>query len=183
MRNKNYPRIGICCGILSIIFAIVLFAGGGASVKDMDTGTYTSYSYYGGDAYTGIQQAAADTSRNVRSLASIVKTGFQGVSGTGMGYLLLIIGIWLIAHSLHTLNEMEVRNQFEAQILSLLGYNSSGTETEFDLQEETEEIAEVPEPEGDFKTDSGIPENAIEHAPEEPEQESDPEQEEGQPGL
>lgn len=130
MRNRNYPRMGICCGVLSVIFAIILFAGSGINVKDMDTGTYSSYNYYGGDAYTGIQHAAADTSRNVQSLASIVKTGFQNISQSGMGYLLLIIGIWLIAYSLHTLNEMKVRDQYEAQVLSLLKFYGSKAETD-----------------------------------------------------
>ena len=168
MRNKNYPRMGICCGILSVIFAIIIFTGSGTNVKDMDTGTHTSYSYYGGDAYTGIQQAAADTSRNVQSLASIVKTGFQSLSGSGMGYLLLIIGIWLITYSLHALNEMKVRDQFESQVLSLLKPYNSNTETVIP-KDETEEPIEELEPEDKFGTEP--------EAEPEPESESESEEE------
>ncbi|MBR5345401.1 MAG: hypothetical protein IK127_06205 [Clostridia bacterium] len=126
MRNKYFAYMGLCTGILAIIFAIILFAGGDSSVTGMDTGTQTSYEYYGGDAYTGIQQAAADTARNVQALAKIVKTGFEGTTGSGnaMGYLLLVIGLWLIAHSLHILNEMKVRSDFEAQVLSLLQHSN-----------------------------------------------------------
>ncbi|MBE7061340.1 MAG: SHOCT domain-containing protein [Clostridiales bacterium] len=47
----------VIIAFISLIFAIVCFS--------MYCGKYTFYEYYGGDAYTGIQQAAADTSYNV----------------------------------------------------------------------------------------------------------------------
>ena len=46
------------------------------ALRVMDTGTRTSYNYYGGDAYSGIQQAGADTARNVKNLANINVEGF-----------------------------------------------------------------------------------------------------------
>ena len=50
---------------------------------------YVSKNYYGGDAYTGIQHAAAETGQNVRDLARINRFGF--------GSILLIGGLALIA--------------------------------------------------------------------------------------
>ena len=120
MRNRYYPIGGILCGILSIIFAIVILSGNNTNLVGMSTGTRTSYDWYGGDAYTGIQQAAADTARNVSDLAKIVQVGFQEQNGTGIGYLLLILGIWIFMHSLHVLNEIKARDQFEGKVLTAL---------------------------------------------------------------
>lgn len=39
-------------------------------------GSYANNMQYGGDAYTGIQNAAAQTARNVKALATIAKDGF-----------------------------------------------------------------------------------------------------------
>ena len=40
---------------------------------------YATRSFYGGDAYTGIQNAAANTSQNVAELAELVKLGFSSL--------------------------------------------------------------------------------------------------------
>ena len=68
---------GIISGILSIIFGIIVL------VKDV--GDYEFSSSYGGDAYTGIQNAAAQTANNVQALSEIAKNGF--------GFLLVAIGL------------------------------------------------------------------------------------------
>ena len=52
------------------------------------TGSYVEMQYYGGDAFTGIQHAAAETGENVRDLAKLVSDGF--------GYILLVSGLTLI---------------------------------------------------------------------------------------
>ena len=183
MRNRLFPFIGIGCGILAIIFAIVVFSGGGSGVGDMDTGTFTSHKSYGGDAYTGIQQAAADTARNVTKLSQIVKAGFQGASGSGLGYLLLIAGFALIVYSLHTLNEMKARDHFEKQVLAALTARYDGgheaaagypePEAEYTWEEPEEEPAEEPKEE---------PADAAgeETAGEEPGQVAEPEPAQGQ---
>ena len=67
---------GILSGILSFIFGIVMLSQG--------VGSYESNMQYGGDAYTGIQNAAAQTARNVKALATIAKDGF--------GFLLMAVG-------------------------------------------------------------------------------------------
>ncbi len=71
---------GIISGVISIIFSFV--------VKGMSIGSYEWYSEYGGDAYTGIQNAAAQTANNTQDLADIVRTGLFA--------FLLVFGIALI---------------------------------------------------------------------------------------
>jgi len=70
----------ILVGIVSIGLSISCF--------NADTGDYVSRESYGGDAYTGIQHAAAETGQNVRALAKITSKGF--------GSVLLISGMTLI---------------------------------------------------------------------------------------
>lgn len=68
---------GILSGILSFIFGIIMLSQG--------VGSYANNMQYGGDAYTGIQNAAAQTARNVKALATIAKDGF--------GFLLMAAGL------------------------------------------------------------------------------------------
>ena len=72
-----FPIGGIISGIISIIFGIVMFA--------KNVGYYESSISYGGDAYTGIQNAAAQTANNVKALSEIAKSGFA--------FLLIAIGL------------------------------------------------------------------------------------------
>ena len=58
-------------GIVAIGLSIKCY-----TIDEMD---YESRSMYGGDAYTGIQNAAAATSKNVKELAEIVQFGFGSV--------------------------------------------------------------------------------------------------------
>lgn len=69
--------IGIISGFLSIMLGFV--------VMGYSNGSYESATTYGGDAYTGIQNAAAQTANNVKSLTAIVKLGTSS--------LLIIIGV------------------------------------------------------------------------------------------
>lgn len=54
--------------VISLILSIIAFT--------MDTGYYEAASYYGGDAYTGIQQAAAQGANNTMYLAEVCAFGF-----------------------------------------------------------------------------------------------------------
>lgn len=49
------------------------------------SGLYEPSNTYGGDAYTGIQNAAAQTANNLTNVAEIAKDG--------IGYLLIAIGL------------------------------------------------------------------------------------------
>ena len=99
--------LGLVAGVLAIVFALMMFSAGNTA-KDYylstDTGTYTSYEYYGGDAYTGMQQASADTARNVKAQAGIVRAGFAAILDVipyalyGVGGILLCMGLCMIAY-------------------------------------------------------------------------------------
>lgn len=69
--------VGMVSGIASII--------SGISLKGYSTGSIEISSKYGGDAYTGIQNAAAQTANNVIDLAEIVQDGVSSA--------LIILGI------------------------------------------------------------------------------------------
>lgn len=80
--SKVFPVIGMLSGVLSFIFGLVVM------VKD--TGIQSYSEIYGGDAYTGIQNAAADTANNVKNLAEICKFGF--------GAFLIVLGMAIICY-------------------------------------------------------------------------------------
>ena len=60
--NKFLSIALILIGIVAIVFAILC--------SEMYAGSYISSYSYGGDAYTGIQNAAADTGNNVRAASA-----------------------------------------------------------------------------------------------------------------
>lgn len=68
-------------GILSIIFSIRCF--------NMEDGSYEPNATYGGDAYTGMQNASAQAANNIQDLTKNVNQG--------MGFMLLIAGLTLIS--------------------------------------------------------------------------------------
>ncbi len=74
---KPFCIVGILSGILSIIFGIITLK--------KDAGSYVSSQSYGGDAYTGIQNASAKSANNIQDLAEILKFGLGG--------LLIVLGI------------------------------------------------------------------------------------------
>lgn len=74
----------VIAGIISIWLSIQCF--------NMDAGETCSCSTYGGDAFTGIQNAGALTAKNVRALSEISRKGFGGV--------LLVGGVALIGFSI-----------------------------------------------------------------------------------
>ena len=72
MKSKKILSVILAfVGVVAIVLGIVCFC--------LDSGSYVSSKSYGGDAYTGIQNAGAATARNVRDLGDIVKTGFGSV--------------------------------------------------------------------------------------------------------
>lgn len=73
-------------GIVSIILSFKCF-----TYEKLD---YASRNMYGGDAFTGIQNASAQTSNNIRELAEIEKFGF--------GSILLVFGLMSIGLGLPT---------------------------------------------------------------------------------
>ena len=141
LNSIRKPAIyGMMAGVAAVIVAIVMlvtslvatgsYLGGMASLNGTSTGTHTSYSYYGGDAYTGIQQAAADTSRNVRTQTSIIIDGFTALPGViannvpnslpGQATMLLFIGLGMTFYFLNKILEEERRTAFENKILTAM---------------------------------------------------------------
>ncbi len=74
----------VAIGIIAIGLSIRCY-----SIKECDSVEKT---IYGGDAYTGIQNAAATTSENIKELTEIVKFGFGSVLLIS-GLTFLVIGI------------------------------------------------------------------------------------------
>lgn len=80
--KKVFSIVGMVSGALSAIFGII--------VLGMPTGGWESNLSYGGDAYTGIQNAAAQTANNVQTLT-------ESINAAG-GYLLLALGLGMISY-------------------------------------------------------------------------------------
>lgn len=70
-----------------VIIAIVSFTFS-SKIDDMRSGDYVSSHQYGGDAYTGIQNASAETGCNVYKGNELVQKGFKYLFIlTGLGFL------------------------------------------------------------------------------------------------
>ena len=91
----NAKRIAAVALVLIGIVAVIL----SFSAYGLDTGYSESDKEYGGDAYTGIQNAAAQTSRNLVYLT-------EAVAYVG-GSVLLIAGLALIGSGIATWPEEE----------------------------------------------------------------------------
>ena len=80
--KKGFCLFGTLVGVLAVILAIMCFG--------KSTGYYEISQSYGGDAYTGIQNASAQAANNTQDLAEIAK--FAG------GSILLVSGLLSIAY-------------------------------------------------------------------------------------
>ena len=87
----NNKRIGAIILIVAGALAIAL----GCFLYTLDTGTLVSRQTYGGDAYTGIQNAAAHTANNLVDVASIIALGLGGILFFG-GLALIATGIAIL---------------------------------------------------------------------------------------
>ena len=92
--GKKIGAIGITLtGIMAIVFAIMCWLYWESYV--LYDGSYISFETYGGDAYTGIQNAAAATANNVRALIRVVGYATSNLIHY-IGYLLFTIGVLLL---------------------------------------------------------------------------------------
>ena len=80
--KKIISIIGTIVGIMSIRYSFV--------IRKMSTGMFERELAYGGDAYTGIQNAAAQTANNVQDLTEVLRKGFSSV--------LLIVGLLAVCY-------------------------------------------------------------------------------------
>ena len=90
--GKKIGAIGIVLtGIMAIVFGIICWCYWESYSY---YGDYVSYEKYGGDAYTGIQNAAADTANNINDLISVIGYATSTLINY-MGYLIFTIGVLL----------------------------------------------------------------------------------------
>ena len=68
---KKLKKSLLVVGVVAIVLAVAVFL--------TDVGSRESNEYYGGDAYTGIQQAAAQTANNVQEVGKMIRLGISGV--------------------------------------------------------------------------------------------------------
>ena len=109
-KQKVIAIVGIVCGCIILVFGIIAFSGvlytsyGTAGSTEV---TDTCYEWYGGDAYTGIQQAAADASTNAGIAASnivitnIILNRMIDAMSKIMGLFLISIGLITICRFLY----------------------------------------------------------------------------------
>jgi len=113
--------------IKAILLIIIGFISIGLSIKcySIKECKYTEESIYGGDAFTGIQNAAASTSKNVMELAEIEKFGF--------GSILLISGLTLLTIGITTpisRNSTEKSNPSDYNVAEAEKQTASSSENE-----------------------------------------------------
>ena len=84
MHKKLLKIFGIILGVLTIVLAIVVFT--------KSVGYYEKNVSYGGDAYTGIQNAAAQTANNVQYVGEMIRFA--------LGSQMLVMGLAMVLGSL-----------------------------------------------------------------------------------
>lgn len=93
------------CAALSVIgvgagfYSLILGLSSSAQALQMDKGNLESFSTYGGDAYTGIQNAAAQTANNVyygNDILCGLGEILRGLSDVIAG-LMIVVGLGMIA--------------------------------------------------------------------------------------
>ena len=93
-KTKLIMIIKNVCGIAIGIIALVK----SSSVNGDSFYHFTEHNFYGGDAYTGIQNAAADAANNAANLSKCICAGFSAI--------LLIAGLVLLCFCLFKIFEI-----------------------------------------------------------------------------
>lgn len=122
MSQKLKSILVTAIGVLAIILSI--------SCYKMDVGSYERDMTYGGDAYTGIQNAAAQTARNVQETAKIVRFG--------LGSVLLVSGLLITVEGVSGLNVSDIPLEDVKKLLAKI-QTTAGSGTENTGANETEE--------------------------------------------
>lgn len=111
IKTKRNCKLFIVVGIIAIILALSIIA--------LPTGSSGIFKSYGGDAYTGIQNAAAKTATNVYHVAEILKAGFSGI--------LAVAGLACIAYGLSAKESVDytpVLNEINRNLVALQNTNN-----------------------------------------------------------
>ena len=89
--NKVVPILYFSIAGLAFIFSIICFT----MSTDLPWWSYSFNEYYGGDAYTGIQNVGVDISDNVIEVGYLLRD-FAGMSTTSVGFILMIVACVLV---------------------------------------------------------------------------------------
>ena len=92
MKNTSMSKT-IISALIIVLGIVVLIMG--ISGKYNYYGNYTYNESYGGDAYTGIQNAAADTSNNVKNIGYMLEEFFN-LLFIFSGALIILLGSYLL---------------------------------------------------------------------------------------
>ena len=108
--NKFFNCALVGVGIISIIFAVLCFVLN----ADFDYGYWVSAQSYGGDAYTGIQNAAAATANRVDGLSENVAILAKSIR-MGLGFILLLAGLLIVLYGIKKIME-EKTNETQVSV-------------------------------------------------------------------
>ena len=93
MANKKILSIAFAVlAVVAIVFAVMCFN----TSTYMNSGDYELHQAYGGDAYTGIQNAAAQTSKNTYYL-NLNISKLANIITTISGYFFILVGLTFAA--------------------------------------------------------------------------------------
>ena len=93
--DKIFDLAYVVIGALAIVFAIICFA----MEVNADTCAWVSKLSYGGDAYTGIQNAGAATANNINILNDSINILVANVK-TCFGFVFLLVGLLFVVKGL-----------------------------------------------------------------------------------
>ncbi|MBO5418219.1 MAG: hypothetical protein J6A50_06440 [Clostridia bacterium] len=79
------------CMVLICILCVIGIAVSILGITADCGGGYESNAYYGGDAYTGMQQASAQTANNVLAVGEIIETGLHFMGGVSVCAFAIIL--------------------------------------------------------------------------------------------
>ena len=89
----------IASALLFVWGIIIMFFGISDNTSFYFYGNYTANETYGGDAYTGIQNAAADTANNISELGNAIDYSISKAY-TWVGIIAMIVALYLFACTL-----------------------------------------------------------------------------------
>ena len=111
--KKTSAILRIIASSLIICVGAVLILNGLTGDGFYYSGAYTKYEAYGGDAYTGIQNAAADTAVNVARFANAFGALVDDIF-LWSGVFVALFGLYLLAAALPDLKKEPVKESPKA---------------------------------------------------------------------
>lgn len=124
----------LCIGIFAVIMAIVIF--------DSYSGMYGYRENYNGDAYTGIQNATAQTATNVLQTNYILKKGLGSILMAG-GLSLIGIGFNMLIQKKNTEIETQQNQSAAAELKKYKTLYDQGAITAEEFLAEKERILKL----------------------------------------